>query len=108
MPACATRCGRKSSSSISASAPRPSTSLTTSKRRSRSATSFVAGFVGDPPMSLAHARLAEESGQPVLRLAGATLPLPERLAGQARAAVSPEVLVGLRPQHLTLAERPGE
>jgi multiple sugar transport system ATP-binding protein len=71
------------------------------------ATAFVAGFIGDPPMSLAHARLAEEAGRLVLRLAGAALPLADRLAGTARQATSPEVLVGLRPQDLQVAERPG-
>jgi multiple sugar transport system ATP-binding protein len=72
------------------------------------ATAFVAGFIGDPPMSLAHARLAEEGGRSVLRLAGAALPLSEALAAQARQAASPEVLVGLRPKHLTLVEQPGD
>ena len=71
-------------------------------------TAFVAGFIGDPPMSLAHARLSEHGGRPALLLAGISLPLPESLAAEALAAASPEVLAGLRPQHVALAERLGD
>jgi multiple sugar transport system ATP-binding protein len=71
-------------------------------------TAFVAGFIGDPPMSLAHARLSEDGGRLALLLAGVSLPLPEFLAAQAWAAASPEVLAGLRPQHVVLAERLGD
>ena len=67
-------------------------------------TAFVAGFIGDPPMSLVHARFAEENGRGVMNLAGALLPLPNALAAQARVAPSPELLVGLRPQQVALAE----
>lgn len=71
------------------------------------ATAFVAGFVGDPPMSLVRARLAEVDARPGLRIADSILPLSELLAAQARRAVSAEMVVGLRPQHVSLAE-PGE
>jgi hypothetical protein len=56
-------------------------------------------------MSLVHARFAEEKGRGALTLAGALLPLPDVLAAQARVAPSPELLVGLRPQQVELAER---
>jgi multiple sugar transport system ATP-binding protein len=74
----------------------------------RPATAFVAGFIGDPPMSLAHARLFEQNGRAVLELAAAALPLPDELSNQARAAPSPEVIVGLRPHLISLSERPEE
>jgi multiple sugar transport system ATP-binding protein len=67
------------------------------------ATAFVARFVGDPPMSLVGATLADDRGSSVLRLADAMLPLPDALAAQARAAPSRDVTVGLRPRHVTLA-----
>jgi multiple sugar transport system ATP-binding protein len=72
------------------------------------ATAFVAGFIGDPPMSLAHARLSEQSGRVVLQLAAAALPLPDELVAQARAAPSSELIVGLRPHHISLIEPPQE
>jgi multiple sugar transport system ATP-binding protein len=72
------------------------------------ATAFVAGFIGDPPMSLLHAQFSEENGMPVLRLAGALLKVPDELASLARAAPSAEVIVGLRPHNVALAEHPGE
>jgi multiple sugar transport system ATP-binding protein len=68
------------------------------------ATAFVAGFIGDPPMSIIRARLGTESSHPSLRIGTGTLPLPERLAAQARAAQSAEVLVGIRPPDVTLTE----
>jgi multiple sugar transport system ATP-binding protein len=66
------------------------------------ATAFVAGFVGDPPMSLLRATLGEEGGAPSLTVAGRPLPLPAALAAAARAAASPDVLLGLRPRHVSL------
>jgi multiple sugar transport system ATP-binding protein len=74
----------------------------------RPATAFVAGFIGDPPMSLAHARLFEQNGRAVLQLATAALPLPDELSAQARAAPSPELIVGLRPRLISLIEQPEE
>jgi multiple sugar transport system ATP-binding protein len=68
------------------------------------ATAFVAGFIGDPPMSVIRAGLATEGSYPVLRIGKGTLPLPERLSGEARAAKSAEVLIGIRPPDVTLTE----
>ena len=60
----------------------------------RPATSFVAGFVGDPPMSLLRVELEREAGRPWLRL-GATRLLPnEQLA---------RVLDGVPDQYLEIA-----
>jgi multiple sugar transport system ATP-binding protein len=67
-------------------------------------TAFVAGFIGDPPMSVLHARLAEKEGRPVLNIGGASLRLPETLTSQAQKAGSANVLVGLRPHQVRLAE----
>jgi multiple sugar transport system ATP-binding protein len=67
------------------------------------ATAFVAGFVGDPPMSLVRATLTDDRGRPALQLADGRLPLPDALAAQARSAPSRDVTVGLRPRHVTLA-----
>jgi multiple sugar transport system ATP-binding protein len=71
------------------------------------ATAFVASFVGDPPMSLLGATLAEGSA-PSLTVAGRSLPLPAVLAAAARTAASPNVLLGLRPRHVSLVPAESE
>ena len=68
------------------------------------ATAFVAGFVGDPPMSLLHARLATDGSRLALHIGASSLPLAAELSAQARTAKSPDVLLGLRPQQVTLVE----
>jgi multiple sugar transport system ATP-binding protein len=65
-------------------------------------TAFVAGFLGDPPMSLVAARLIERSGARLLELAGVPVEIPRHLADTAAPASSPELLLGLRPQHVEL------
>jgi ABC-type sugar transport system ATPase subunit len=66
------------------------------------ANTFVAGFIGSPPMNLVPARLA--SG-PALEIAGARLPLSEAQAAAARAAGGGELTAGFRPEALRVAER---
>jgi multiple sugar transport system ATP-binding protein len=58
------------------------------------ATSFVAGFIGDPPMSLLRVDLEREGGRLWLRLGAARLPPDERFA---------HLLEGFRDQHLVIA-----
>ena len=62
---------------------------------SRPATTFVAGFIGSPPMNLLHGRVDASS----FVIDGAVLPLA------APAPHSGDVLLGLRPEHAEL--RPG-
>jgi multiple sugar transport system ATP-binding protein len=73
----------------------------------RPATAFVAGFIGDPPMSLIAANLAAAMGEPVLRIGDALLPLPPALQAQARAATASSVLLGVRPPAVTFEAAPG-
>jgi multiple sugar transport system ATP-binding protein len=64
---------------------------------------FVAGFLGSPPMNLLPGTLVNEGSQWLVRLTqapAATIALPGRLASAAAAARSPEVVVGVRPEHL--------
>jgi multiple sugar transport system ATP-binding protein len=68
------------------------------------ANAFVAGFIGDPPMSVIRGRLATEGSRTFLRIGKGELPLPDQLADQAQAAKSAEVLVGIRPPEVTLTE----
>jgi ABC-type sugar transport system ATPase subunit len=64
------------------------------------ASAFVAGFVGDPPMSLIPARLESFGGVLKIRTGNSDLTLPETLTEMARRANSQEILVGLRPQYV--------
>jgi multiple sugar transport system ATP-binding protein len=66
-------------------------------------TAFVAGFVGDPPMSLVKATLTDDQGRPALQLEHRLLALPDALVARARNAPSRDAIVGLRPRHVILA-----
>jgi ABC-type sugar transport system ATPase subunit len=69
---------------------------------------FVAGFIGSPPMNLLPTRVGSDArGRPVLDLAGNPLPLPDALAGAARASGDGAVTLGLRPEALRIAAAPG-
>ncbi len=71
---------------------------------------FVAGFIGSPGMNILRATLEEEGGERFLRLAGQRLPLTgmviERHHGLA-GYTAPDLLVGIRPEHLTLTDGAG-
>jgi multiple sugar transport system ATP-binding protein len=71
------------------------------------ATAFVASFIGDPPMSLIHAQLTGADGQIAVQIGKALLPLPAGLQAQARTTPARDVLIGLRPQAVTLCEPGG-
>jgi multiple sugar transport system ATP-binding protein len=64
------------------------------------ASAFVAGFVGDPPMSLVLAHLESAGGGFNIRIGDSNLRLPDPLVEMARQAKSQEVFVGLRPQYV--------
>jgi ABC-type sugar transport system ATPase subunit len=68
------------------------------------ATAFVAGFIGDPPMSILRTSLATEDSQPILLIDKTTLPLPSRLRRQTQTAKSDQVLVGIRPPDITVTD----
>jgi multiple sugar transport system ATP-binding protein len=73
----------------------------------RPANSFVAGFVGWPPMNLFDARLLRRDGDVLLAADGVELPLPAETFGQAAAYNGSEVTAGVRPEHLRLADGAG-
>ncbi|MGE5617127.1 MAG: sn-glycerol-3-phosphate ABC transporter ATP-binding protein UgpC, partial [Bacillota bacterium] len=66
---------------------------------SRPATTFVAGFIGSPPMNLVGGRLSGE-GRELVTPEGATIRLPCALALPA----DHDVLIGVRPEHLEICE----
>jgi multiple sugar transport system ATP-binding protein len=64
---------------------------------------FVAGFLGSPPMNLLAGTLRlrdDRWGVHVGDRPGITVDLPAALAGPASRASSPNVIVGIRPEHL--------
>ena len=65
---------------------------------------FVAGFIGSPAMNLQTVPLSDGGVQ----LAGTTLPLPAAASTAAKQAGLKELVIGIRPEHLHLADGSGE
>jgi len=65
---------------------------------------FVAGFIGSPAMNLQTAPLTEGGA----RLAGTVIPLPTAVRTAASQAGLRELVIGIRPEHLHLADGVGE
>ncbi len=67
---------------------------------------FVAGFLGSPPMNFVKGRLVAWHQRLCFQETGtderAALALPNEVAPRLTAHVGKEVLLGLRPQHITL------
>ena len=70
----------------------------------RPATTFVASFVGSPPMNLLPARIEARAGAAPTHAVGEgfTLPIPPDLHASLRPGQ--EVQLGVRPEHVTLAD----
>jgi len=65
---------------------------------------FVAGFIGSPAMNLQTVPLTEGG----VRLAGTVIPLPTAVRTAASQAGLRELVLGIRPEHLHLADGAGE
>ncbi len=65
------------------------------------ANTFVATFIGSPQMNLIEARVTQRDGARVLDTGDFQLPAPDRLEPGRR------VLVGVRPEHVSLSPIPG-
>lgn len=68
----------------------------------RPANVFVAAFVGEPPMNLLPARVTEQAGRTALAGHGWTLELPPRLQQIVHSTDAPELIAGIRPEHMHL------
>ncbi|NUP54204.1 MAG: sn-glycerol-3-phosphate ABC transporter ATP-binding protein UgpC, partial [Gemmatimonadaceae bacterium] len=71
---------------------------------------FVAGFLGSPPMNLLAGTLVQRDGRWLVRLTDAPtleLALPPALAAAAPRASSGSVIVGIRPEHLAAGPSDG-
>ncbi len=60
---------------------------------------FVAGFIGSPAMNFVRGRVARNGAAAVVTPEGETIPAPD-VPGMAQGR---EVILGMRPEHLTLA-----
>jgi multiple sugar transport system ATP-binding protein len=65
---------------------------------------FVAGFIGAPSMNFFTVRLAKIDGSPHLSAAGVRVPLSEERMTHLGPWIDQEIILGVRPEHLTLAE----
>jgi len=65
---------------------------------------FVAGFIGSPAMNLQTVPLTDGGA----RIAGTTLPLPPAVRTAAKQADLSELVLGIRPEHLHIANGSGE
>ena len=69
---------------------------------SRPANLFVAQFIGSPPMNTVRAQVVGHDGSVSVKLPGGEVELPPEVAHAVKQASSPEVVVGVRPEHILL------
>jgi multiple sugar transport system ATP-binding protein len=70
----------------------------------RPATTYVARFIGSPPMDILHGEIVSENGSSVYRVGAATFPLPQPTANALRAASSSHGAdLAVRSEHVLLA-----
>jgi multiple sugar transport system ATP-binding protein len=69
-------------------------------------TRFVAGFIGSPAMNFMRCRLEQNGAGPRVRISDAiSLPVPAAKAQCYRDAAGKELILGLRPEHITEPRR---
>src|SRR5579884_1571059 len=66
---------------------------------------FVASFIGSPAMNLLPVQIEVNDGQTAVAGPGLSVPLPDILATSARQQDTRDVLLGVRPEHVVLADR---
>ncbi len=66
---------------------------------------FVAGFIGSPSMNLMDAELTRNNGALYVKGQGFELPVPGRLQERADTAKKSNIVLGLRPEHFSAADR---
>ena len=64
---------------------------------------FVAEFIGSPPMSLLDSRVEADGHELYIVVEGNRLPIPRHLHKRFGKAVDQEVILGLRPEHISEA-----
>lgn len=64
---------------------------------------FVAGFIGSPPMNMLNGNLVEKDGNLTIDLGVTTFELAHSMQQKVRGAKASEVVLGFRPENITLA-----
>jgi len=67
------------------------------------ANKFVAGFIGSPAMNFATVTVTEADGSLIAENSGLRIKLPDEIAQRLRGHVGREVILGVRPEDLTVA-----
>jgi multiple sugar transport system ATP-binding protein len=66
---------------------------------------FVAGFIGSPPMNMLNGKLGEKDGNLTIDLGFATFGLPDWTEEKLKKTQASEVVLGFRPEDIRLADR---
>src|SRR6476659_5674913 len=70
---------------------------------SRPANKFVAGFIGSPAMNFVPVTVTEADGSLIAENSGLRIKLPDEIAQRLRGHIGREVILGVRPEDLTVA-----
>src|SRR5246500_5331658 len=68
------------------------------------ANKFVAGFIGSPAMNFASVTVTEANGSLIAESSGLRIKLPDETAGRLRGHIGREILLGVRPEDLSVAD----
>ncbi len=69
---------------------------------------FVAGFLGTPPMNFFDGRIIYEAGHPVFSINGGKITLPLRMGNIAAEYKDMDIVLGVRPEHLSVRPFDGQ
>ncbi|KIF46296.1 sugar ABC transporter ATP-binding protein [Vibrio owensii 47666-1] len=70
---------------------------------------FVAGFIGSPAMNLVDTALREDNGNYFIELApGSRVVIPEGKTDQFKNHINTKVSFGIRPEHISLTQKPDD
>lgn len=69
--------------------------------------SFVAGFIGSPPMNLIHGAIREEEGNTVLTNQDGSFRIPHACDSQLNSVNRDACILGIRPEHIQI-DQPGK
>jgi multiple sugar transport system ATP-binding protein len=69
----------------------------------RPANTFVARFIGSPPMNTLTAEVVDEDGHRLVRTAAGAFPLPDALSAEVGRRGLTAIVIGVRPEHLVVA-----
>ena len=71
------------------------------------ANTFVAGFIGSPPMNFFKAGITGSKDKPYLSIGGAEIPVSKKVLENINLPEDKKVLLGIRPEHIYIASGEG-